>query len=369
MAGGGRAPSEQGAPDGLRPGDNGPARRHPAGHEQVSDIQRARILAAMVEVVAGHGAANVTVAHVVARSGVSRRTFYELFEDREDCFLAAFDQALERVAAVVLPAYEDAGPWRAKIRAALTALLELLDCEPGIGRLLVVETLGAGPRALERRRKVLAQIFPVVEEGRTEGRRGDGPPPLTAEGVVGGVLSVLHSRLLACPPPVMGGPPIGDPPPPSAARGPDMVSPPPLEGSLLGLAGPLTSMIVLPYLGQVAAQKELRRPVPERRRPAHAVSAADPLRDVDMRLTYRTVRVLAAIAALCGRGSYPSNREVGVAAGMQDQGQISKLLSRLHKLGLIENTGAGLARGAPNAWVLTEKGTEIERAIGEGARR
>jgi DNA-binding MarR family transcriptional regulator len=89
---------------------------------------------------------------------------------------------------------------------------------------------------------------------------------------------------------------------------------------------------------------------------------ADPLRDVGMRLTYRTVRVLMAVAAHPGS----SNREIGIAADMHDQGQTSKLLTRLSKLGLIENTGAGLARGAPNAWTLTPKGHQIQQAIREG---
>jgi AcrR family transcriptional regulator len=310
-------------------------REHSDGHttkgasSQVADIQRARILAAMVDVVSEHGAANVTVAHIVSRSGVSRRTFYELFAGREDCFLAAFDQAIARIAAVVVPAFEEERSWRAKIRAALSVLLECLESDPCTGRLLVVETLGAGLKALERRRGLLLQIRSFVDQGRSEGKRGDGPPPLTAEGVIGGVLSVLHSRLL-------------DPEP----------------GSLLGLAGPLTSMVVLPYLGQAAAQKELVRPVPE----VHAqprASSADPLRDVNMRLTYRTVRVLMAVA------EHPaaSNRNVGVASGMNDQGQISKLLSRLHRLGLIHNTGIGPKKGAPNAWTLTPKGQNIHATI------
>src|SRR6476660_10312168 len=74
------------------------------GH--VTEIQRARMIAAMIDVVSERTRANATVAHVVARSGVSRRTFYEHFEDREDCFLAAFDDAIEKIAAVVIPAYE-----------------------------------------------------------------------------------------------------------------------------------------------------------------------------------------------------------------------------------------------------------------------
>ena len=84
---------------------------------RVSDIQRARILAAMVDVASERGGGNVTVAHVVARSGVSRRTFYEIFQGREDCFLAALDDAIARIAAEVVPAYRQPGPWRERIRA------------------------------------------------------------------------------------------------------------------------------------------------------------------------------------------------------------------------------------------------------------
>jgi hypothetical protein len=78
-----------------------------------------------------------------------------------------------------------------------------------------------------------------------------------------------------------------------------------------------------------------------------------------MRLTYRTVRVLLAIAADPGT----SNRQVGAGAGIDDQGQISKLLARLEKLGLVYNSGAGQVRGAPNAWLLTKKGIEVERLV------
>jgi hypothetical protein len=197
---------------------------------------------------------------------------------------------------------------------------------------------------------MLARMVALVDEGCGVSKRGSQPAHLTAEGIVGGVLSVLHSRLLT--PPVSGT---------GGAGTRDAES-----GTLLALTGPLMSMIVLPYLGAAAARRELERPVPA---PAHVrpSSPADPLRDVHMRLTYRTVRVLTAVAALGGEGSHPSNREIGLAADIQDQGQISKLLTRLNKLGLIENTGAGLARGAPNAWTLTKKGQHIEQAIRERA--
>jgi AcrR family transcriptional regulator len=165
------------------------------------EIQRARMLTAMVEVCAERGAANVTVAHVVARSGVSRRTFYEQFDDREDCFLAAFDRAIERITARVAPAFEDEScrRWSDRVRAGLGALLGFLDEDVGSARLCVVEVLGAGDRALERRGSVLEVMIETIDEGRGEARHGDALPSLVAEGTVGAVLSVIHARLLEHP--------------------------------------------------------------------------------------------------------------------------------------------------------------------------
>lgn len=285
----------------------------------------------MAEVCAELGATNVTVAHVVGRSGISRRTFYEQFADREDCFLATVNEAVRCAARYVVPAYRAEGRWRERIRAALVALLEFLEDEPYMGRLLVVETLGGGDRSLARRQEILSRVLEAVDEGRHEARGAEKLPPLTAEGAVGAVLSILHARL-------------------ASGR----------AGILLPLTGQLTSMLVLPYLGVAAAQRELARPLPERvdkRKPLPAGT----LHELGMRLTYRTIRVLHEVAARPGS----SNRELGTAAGIQDQGQVSKLLSRLAKLGLIENTGAGHARGGPNAWTLTERGAEMQRTIAE----
>ena len=305
------------------------------GHEHVSDIQRMRILHAMAEEVAERGVSNVTVAHVVGRSGVSRRTFYELFEDREACFLATFEEAVERAKSAVSSAYERPEGWRAKMRAALTALLEFLDREPGTARLLIVEALGAGPKALERRQNVLVQIIKIVDLGRTETKRGEGPPPLAAEGIVGAVLSIVHTRMV------------------------EEHSPP-----LVYLSGELASMIVFPYLGPAAARRELENPIPKSAR-GPGGGSANPLKDLQIRLTYRTVRVLMAIGAHPG----VSNRRIADAAGVSDQGQISKLLARLGSLGLVENSGFGQAKGESNSWFLTERGREIEGAIREQTDR
>jgi AcrR family transcriptional regulator len=307
----------------------GPGPEPPFGDRRVLQIQRARILAAMVDVSAERGAANVSVAQVVQRAGVSRRTFYELFADREECFLAAFDDALERASHYVFDAYDPQAKWIERVRAALTAVLQFLDGERLAGQLLIVGSLGAGNLALERRRRGIAQIIALVDQGRTGSKTGDELPPLTAEGIVGGVLSVLHSRLL---------------------------EDTPLR--LVELTGPLMSMIVLPYLGPAAARRELARPTPvSSRRPAAA--DPDPLRELGMRLTYRTVRVLMAVAAQPGG----SNRQVADGSGIGDQGQISKLLARLQGLGLIANAGAGSVRGAPNSWVLTDRGRQVQGAL------
>ncbi len=293
----------------------------------VTEIQRARMIAAMIDVVSEHGRANATVAHVVARSGVSRRTFYEVFADFEDCFLAALDRALARASEYALEGYDPNEKWQTRIRAALVGLLEFLEEEPAMGRLCVIETLGAGPRVHERRARVVEAAIAAVDEGRARSRVGATLPGLTAEGIVGGVLSVLHERLLA--------------------------GLPPLE-----LAGSLMGMIVLPYLGPAAAKRESARPAPAHRTRPRA-PGGDPLRGLEMRLTYRTVRVLLAIAAEQGM----SNREIGASAGIADQGQISKLLARLERLGLVENSGPGHVRGASNAWSLTKKGHEVERLV------
>jgi AcrR family transcriptional regulator len=312
----------------------------------VVEIQRARMLAAMVEVAGERGAANVTVAHVVARAGISRRTFYELFEDREDCFLAAFDHALEQAASVVVPAYESHSAWREQVRAGLTALLGFLEDEPGLGALLVVDALGAGPRALARRTEVLDVLIAKVDEGRPRSEVAKAPrkppAPLTAEGVVGAVFAVIHARILEHQSADNG-------PLPSGRR-----DAPPISV----LLNPLMSIIVMPYLGANAARRELERPVPQARKAQP--SRRNPLQHLDMRLTYRTVRVLMAIAQHPGA----SNRHIGEQAGVQDQGQISKLLARLEGLDLIHNTGAGHNRGAPNEWTLTTQGQDVQRAIG-----
>jgi AcrR family transcriptional regulator/DNA-binding MarR family transcriptional regulator len=328
-----RASETAGARPGRKTPAPAPAQSAGAGAPNpVSEIQRQRILLAMADVTAERGAGSVTVAHIVARSGVSRRTFYELFSDREACLLAALDQAIERAGAAVLPAYRAAPPrWREQIRAGLTALLAFFDEEPALARVCVVEALGAGPTVLARRTRVVQALIDAVDEGRGEVKKARPPrqpPPLTAEGVVGAVLAILHARLVQRP-----------------------------QTRFSALAPQLMAAIVHPYLGMRAAEQELHRPTPQI--PTQTRPRRDPLEGLDMRLTYRTVRVLAAIGAHPGA----SNRQVAAAAGVADQGQVSKLLARLQNLGLIHNRGQGQPKGGANSWDLTARGHEVERSI------
>jgi AcrR family transcriptional regulator/DNA-binding MarR family transcriptional regulator len=309
---------------------------------QLSEVQRSRMLNSAVAVVSEHGYGQMTVARVAGGARVSRRTFYDLFEDREDCFLAVFEDAVARASELALCAYMSERGWRKQVRAGLAALLGFLDEEPGLGSLLVVDALKAGPRVQERRAEVLERLAGLLQREGTCAGSGRELPPLTGEGVVGAVLGVVHTRLLGKQP-----------------------------GRMSELLNSLTAMIVLPYMGAAVAQRELRAVPPKATRASGTgtgtggttssslVPARDVLDGLSMRLTYRTLCVLGAIAENPGA----SNRTVAALAEVADQGQISKLLARLERLGLIENTGEGHPSGEPNAWQLTQRGEEIQQAV------
>lgn len=304
------------------------------GH--VVEMQRRRLLLAIGEVVGKKGLEAAIVGRVCEQAGVSRRTFYELFADREACLLAAFDAQIDRLVLSVRPVYEGDGKWRERIRSGLSFVLEYLDAEPDAARLCVIEAPRAGPALLERRRQVLQALVAAVDEGRGESRSKEEPPPLTAQGIVGGVLSVVQARLLEATSDVASRP-------------------------LVELTGPLTAMIVHPYLGPTVARRELERPTPVMSRELPP-NSADPFKGLPIRFTYRTARVLATIATDPGA----SNRHVADFSGIADEGQMSRLLGRLSKYGLIENNGEGQAKGEPNAWTLTQHGQAIHTAIAVG---
>lgn len=160
-------------------------------------IQRERLLIAMLNAAAELGYLETNVQDVIDRAGVSRPTFYEHFSNKEDCFLAAFDASAERLRKTVQDAVSSSGDsWRDRVRSALEALLGFASREPDTARTLVVEARAASEAAVKRRVKLLDDFAACLEEEARE--LLPAPPPrtaVTASGIVGGVESLLYSRL------------------------------------------------------------------------------------------------------------------------------------------------------------------------------
>lgn len=156
-----------------------PSGRHGLTREAVVASQRGRLVDAMAEVVAEKGYAATTVADVVERAGVSRRTFYEQFADKEGCFLAAYDVGLAAVLGRIRDAVETAPApgWRELARSGVEAFLALLAAEPAFARALQVEILTAGPAALERRAGMLTMFSGVWRNVHERARAEDPAVP------------------------------------------------------------------------------------------------------------------------------------------------------------------------------------------------
>jgi AcrR family transcriptional regulator len=306
-------------------------------------MQRARLLSAAVVSIDEVGYAGATVAQIAARARVSRKTFYDLFAGREDCLLAVLQDTVERIGVEVSGVDLEGLSWRERVGAGLWSVLAFLDREPVLAGVCVVQSARGSQRILEYREELFARLASVIDGGRREGTRAARIPPLTAEGLVGAVTAIVYKRLL---------------------KGTGRDEP------LTGLLGELMSMIVLPYLGPAAARRERDRPMPSfalwgSTAPvgtSAGAMAGDPLKDVPMRITYRTARVLQAAATYPGA----SNRLIGEHADTYDQGQISKLLGRLQRLGLLQNAGGGQAKGEPNAWSLTALGERVTQQLALG---
>ena len=277
----------------------------------VRDSQRTRLLSAIATEANEHGVRAVTVASVVARAGVSRRTFYEIFTDSGDCLLTAIEQATAHAAERAKAAIDTQSSWACRVREGLSALLEFFDEDPTLARVCAIQSLSAGPAALAWRSEILGQLAEIVDAGRASARQQ--PPPVTAEGVVGGVLNVISSRLSA-----------------------------PQPNGFAELLGPLMSFIVLPYLGAQAARRELHRSLPSATAKPSA-RVADQMNGLGMRLTSRTVRVLAAVSAQPGLTS----AQIAQRAEIAHQSQISTLLTRLASLGLVATSRGATHRRRP----------------------
>jgi len=297
---------------------------------QLTAFPRERILLAAADIAASVGYAGMTVERIATAAKVSRRTFYGLYADCEACFLGVFEYAVSRARRLASEAYASEHDWREGIRSALACLLAAMQQRPALARVCVIEAPAAGEQALERRALVLDELARMIDRGRRVPYAHD-PAALTAESVVGGVFSVLYARLLE--------------------RDQD---------PLTDLLDSLMSIVVLPYLGESAARRELSRGAhPMHEQPLlREAQQSDPADGRPLRLTRRTGRALAAIAEHPGA----SNVTVAEHTKIIDPGQVSRLLHRLARQGLIENRGPAEPANTKKAWELTPLGAQIERA-------
>ncbi|MFL5873154.1 MAG: TetR/AcrR family transcriptional regulator [Solirubrobacterales bacterium] len=160
-------------------------------------IQRERLIVAMLNATADLGYRGTNVQDVIDRAGVSRPTFYEHFSNKEDCFLAAFDTGAQRLRRQLNAAARKGGDvWRDRVRYALEALLRFASREPDTARAMVVEARAASAAAVRRRVELLEEFAGCLETQSGELLPDAGTEtPLTASGIVGGIESLLYSRL------------------------------------------------------------------------------------------------------------------------------------------------------------------------------
>jgi AcrR family transcriptional regulator len=160
----------------------------------VSAVQRERLLAGMLRATAELGYREVSVQEVLDRAGVSRPTFYEHFENKEACFLAAFDSAASRLRERLETASEDGEGWRQRFRLSLEELLRFVAEDPDAAMSLIVDARAACPPALERRDELLGHFASCLDT-QVRAESADPPSAIAAAGIVGGIEALLYARL------------------------------------------------------------------------------------------------------------------------------------------------------------------------------
>jgi AcrR family transcriptional regulator len=174
-----------------------PAGRHGLPREFVAQNQRERIVTALVDTVAARGYHATTVAHITKAASVSRRTFYEHFDDKEACFLAAYEMVAEHIRASMEAAAAAFDEWPQKVRAALATMLRFLAGEPELARICMIEPVAAGGEIAARHRASMQALVEILKAGRPE-HAGERPlPEATEETLVGGIVSLIVREISA----------------------------------------------------------------------------------------------------------------------------------------------------------------------------
>jgi AcrR family transcriptional regulator len=176
-----------------------PPGRHGLPREFVAHNQRERLIAGLAEAISENGYAGTTIAHITRHAAVSRRTFYEHFAGKDECFVAAYDTVMAQLGERVGEAFDEGTDWPHAVKAGVAAMLRFLAAEPNLARLCMVEALVAGPVLAERYDSAVQSFVPYFQGGR-EGRSADvlaRLSPTTEEALVGGMMSLISRRIIA----------------------------------------------------------------------------------------------------------------------------------------------------------------------------
>jgi AcrR family transcriptional regulator len=303
----------------------------------VTEIQRARILQAIVEIIAERGYAGASVTAVCEHAKLPRRAFYEVFDSREDCFVAVLDDGYRQVRGLITRALEQAECWQDGVRAVLCAVLSFFDAHPELTRVWLIESLSAGSWVLERRARNLQALTQVIVRRWPTPAGLEELHPVVSVGVMGSIVGVVQAHILTAEP-----------------------------EPLITLLGLLMGLATAPYLDAQAvavemrhAERVARQSLAKRARvqkPPLAPDIVVPSALLDPR-AHRARRCLRYLA------EHPnaSNRQVADGIGVVGHEQISRLLARLAALSLLTKHPG--APGHTNSWTLTPSGSQISRAL------
>lgn len=179
--------------------DRLPRGRHGLSPEFVAKNQRARLIAGLTQALYEVGYHKTTVSLIGQRAAVSKSDFYRHFESKDDCFIAAYEVAVERIREQVLTACQESADeeWVGRVRNAIEALLQTFSDEPALAGITLVEGLRAGRGVYDRYQTALESFVGYLREGAPLSPAGTEVPEATDEAVVGGIASLLGRRVLA----------------------------------------------------------------------------------------------------------------------------------------------------------------------------
>lgn len=179
--------------------DRLPRGRHGLSPEFVAQNQRERLIAALTGALYEVGYQKTTVSLIGQRAAVSKSDFYKHFESKDDCFIAAYDVAIERIREEVVVACEgvEGEEWPDRVHVGIAALLDLLSTEPALASIILVEGLRAGREVYDRYQAALDSFVGYLRAGSPSTPAGGEIPEATDEAVVGGIAALLGRRVLA----------------------------------------------------------------------------------------------------------------------------------------------------------------------------